>query len=267
MAVKLLPIVPPEPLRTTPLPDGPWQDVAVDLLGLLPTSHSIFVVVDYNSHYYDYDILTYTTTEKVIYSLKSIFSRHGLPVTCKSDNGPQFKSDLFKEYWENNGIKHVKTTPKRAQANREVERQNSFLMKEVRIAHADGLDWKCEVRKYVTVYRSVEHVTTGKSPAELLFNRKISGKLAVIHEADTTELEVCDRDAEQKEKAKLYSDEQKGAQYSKVDTGDTVLIRQDKVDKFTTLFNTTPHKVVNKTESQVVVESPTGSMLSVKYHT
>lgn len=37
----------PEPPRTTPLPDSPWQDLAIDLLGPLPTNHYILVVVDY----------------------------------------------------------------------------------------------------------------------------------------------------------------------------------------------------------------------------
>ncbi|KAJ8366663.1 hypothetical protein AAFF_G00345590 [Aldrovandia affinis] len=133
---------PPELLRPTPLPDGPWRDLAVDLLGPPPSNHSILVVVDYYSRYYEYDILTSTTTEKVIDSLESIFSRHGLPVTLKSDNGPQFKSELFREYCENNGITHLRTTAKWAQANGEVERQNAALMKRIRIAHSEGLDWK-----------------------------------------------------------------------------------------------------------------------------
>lgn len=132
-------------------------------------------------------------------------------------------------------------------------------MKRIKIAQAEGLDWKCELRKYVTVYRSIEHATTGKSPAELLFNRKTRGKLPDICESRTTALEVRDKDAEQKGKAKLYADEQRRAQYSKVDIGDTVLIQQDKMDKFTTPFNATPHKVVSKTGNQVVVESPTGA--------
>ncbi len=47
----------PELLRPLPLPDGPWQDLAVDLLGPLPSKHSILVVVDYYSRFYEYDIL------------------------------------------------------------------------------------------------------------------------------------------------------------------------------------------------------------------
>ncbi len=98
----------PGPLRPLPLPDGPWQDLAVDLLGPLPSKHSILVVVDCYSRFYEYDILTSTTTSNVIDSLEGIFSRHGLPITLKSDNGPQFRSDVFKDFCEENGIKHLK---------------------------------------------------------------------------------------------------------------------------------------------------------------
>ncbi len=157
----------PEPLRPTPLPDGPWQDVAIDLLGPLPTGHSIFVVVDYYSRYYKYDVLLSTTSDKIIDSLESIFSRHGLPITCRSDQGPQFKSEQFNVFCKSNGIRHVKTTPKWAQANGEVERQNSSLMKRIRIAQAEGLDWKKELRKHVTVYRGIEHPMNGKSQSHL----------------------------------------------------------------------------------------------------
>jgi len=111
------------------LPDGPWQDLAVDIWGPLPSKHSILVVMDYYSRYYEYDILTSTTATKVIDSLEDIFSRHGLPATLKSDNGPQFTSDEFKGFCEENGIRQLKTTPKWAQANGEVEHQNASIMK------------------------------------------------------------------------------------------------------------------------------------------
>ena len=72
-------------------------------------------------------------------------------------------------------------------------------------------------------------------------------------------MDVRDRDSEHKGKSKLYTDERRRAQCSEVEVGDTVLVRQDKVDKFTTPFNATPHKVVSRTGSQVIVGSPTGA--------
>ena len=61
-------------------------------------------------------IMISTTTDKIIEGLEEIFCRHGLPMTIKSDNGPQFRSDEFKSYCEYNGVKHVKVTAKWAQA-------------------------------------------------------------------------------------------------------------------------------------------------------
>ena len=41
----------PEPIKSTPLPQGPWQDLALDLLGPLPLGDSVLFVVDYFSRY------------------------------------------------------------------------------------------------------------------------------------------------------------------------------------------------------------------------
>ena len=37
----------PEPMQRIESPTGPWQDVAVDLMGPLPTGESLLFVVDY----------------------------------------------------------------------------------------------------------------------------------------------------------------------------------------------------------------------------
>ena len=64
----------------------------------------MLVVVDYYRRYYEVDILKSTTTDKVIASLQKIFGRHGLPVTLKSDNGPQSIATEFAEYCTMNAI-------------------------------------------------------------------------------------------------------------------------------------------------------------------
>ena len=103
------------------------------------------------------------------------------------------------------------------------------------------------MRKYLTSYRGIEHATTWKSPAELLFNRKMRNKLSDISTNPLLDMEVRDRDAEQKGKAKVYADARQGARHSiGVSVGDKVLVRQDKVNKLTTTFGATPFTVVNK---------------------
>ena len=79
---------PPEPIRSTSLPDGPWQDLAVGLMGPVPSGQSLLVIVDYYSQFYKVKVMQSTTTEKIIDHLADTFCRHGLPNTIKSDNGP-----------------------------------------------------------------------------------------------------------------------------------------------------------------------------------
>ena len=90
-----------------------------------------------------------------------------------SDNGPQFRFDVFERYVEDCGVEHRKATPLWPQANGEVDRQNRSLLKRMRIAQAERKEWKKELGKYLVAYRSSRHTTTGVSPAELLFGRKM----------------------------------------------------------------------------------------------
>ena len=79
----------PEPMKRTEPPSGPWQDVAVDLMGPMPTGESLLVVVDYYSRYYEVVIMNSTTTEKIVDALSTILARFGFSHSLKSDNGPQ----------------------------------------------------------------------------------------------------------------------------------------------------------------------------------
>jgi transposase InsO family protein len=93
-----------------------------------------------------------------------------------TDNGRQFTSQHFKDFMLENGITHHRTTPLWSQANGEEERQNRSIMKRVRIAQAEGRDWRSELDKFLIMYSTV-HTIMGVSPSELLFGRKIRTKL------------------------------------------------------------------------------------------
>ena len=95
----------PEPIKSTPLPSSPWQDLAIDLLGPLPSGESVLVIIDYFSRYYEVEVMR-STSEKVIECLEKIFTTHELPQSLRSNNGPQFRSEVFEWYLEDNSIEH-----------------------------------------------------------------------------------------------------------------------------------------------------------------
>ena len=248
----------PEPMTRTQLPEGPWQDLAMDYLGPLPTGEYVLVVVDYYSRYYEVDITRTATSDKVIESLKQIFATHGLPYSITSDNGPQFASNAFAEYLKENDIVHHKTTPLWPQANGEVERQNRSLLQRIKIAQGEGKNWKEELLTYLFAYRTTPHSTLGISPAEALYGRKLRTKLPELRPSVIDDESIRDEDRLKKFKGKEYADDRRRAADTEIHVGDTVLMKQPYNNKFTTRFQTKPYAVKSKTGNCVTIESPEG---------
>lgn len=115
-------------MARTELPAGPWEHLAADLLGPLPTGVSILVLVDYYSRFFEVEIMQSTTSDKVITALNKFFVTHGLSPSLQKDNEPQFVSESFKNVLSENGITHRRTTSMWPQAYGEVERQNSSIL-------------------------------------------------------------------------------------------------------------------------------------------
>ena len=54
------------PVKTTTMPTKPWRDLAVDLMGPLPTGQSLLVTVDYCSRCIEVDVVRNTTSSTII---------------------------------------------------------------------------------------------------------------------------------------------------------------------------------------------------------
>ena len=90
----------PETMTHTELPTAPWQHLTADLLGPLPSGDYVFVVVDYYSRFFETEFTKSTTSEKLVSMLSKIFVTHDLPLSLRTDNGPQFtSSDLLRSTW------------------------------------------------------------------------------------------------------------------------------------------------------------------------
>ena len=251
----------PEPLSRTRLPERPWQTLAADLLGPLPSGHYLLVLVDYFSRFVEVSIMKSVTSELVIRELEKFFVVHGNPEMLKTDNGPQFISNEFSKFLQENDIFHLTSTLLWPQANGEVERQNRSLLKAIKIAQIEKKDWKRELLKFLLAYRSTPHSTTGVSPAKLLFGREIRTKLPELREEDARPSVVKDRDSEMKQKGADYANLRRRAQKCDIESGDKVLVKRKKVDKLSPTFFEVPMEVVGKRGGEVTLESSSGVQL------
>lgn len=244
----------PEPVSRKKMPDNPWQDLAADLLGPMPTGESLLVVVDYFSRFFEVVVMKSTTSTKIIEKFDDVFTTHGLPYSLRTDNGPQFVSDEMENYLKDNNIEHVHTTALWPQANGEVERQNRSLLKAMKTAK----NWKKELNTFLMAYRSTPHSTTGETPAKLLYKRNIRTKLPDL--ASTPEVsqyeEVQDRDVINKKKGKEYIDDKRNAASSHLKIGDKVLLQQRKTNKLSTTYEAEPYVVAERNGSEIIVRSP-----------
>ncbi len=109
-----------EPLITSKLPEYPWQVVGTDLFTLEGIQY--LLTVDYFSRYPEVTRLTSTTSAEVIKALKLVFSRHGIPETVRSDNGPQYSSEEFARFKSSYEFDHITSSPRYPQSNGLVER-------------------------------------------------------------------------------------------------------------------------------------------------
>lgn len=249
---------PPEPMIRRELPTQPWMDIAADFLGPLPEGQYLLVVVDYYSRFIEVCEMTDITASQTIKELATIFSRYGLPTSLRVDNGPQFseRCDEFREFCDVSGIALINTIPFWPAMNGEVERQNRSLLKRLRIAQELGKDWRMELRNYLLTYHSTSHSTTGKSPAELMFGRKIRSKLPVIPPVALDDEDIRDRDKTAKEKGKIYGDHKRKAKDSGIEVGDRVLVkRMKKSNKLDADFSPEEFEVIRKVGGDTTVRS------------
>ncbi|XP_062511687.1 uncharacterized protein K02A2.6-like [Corticium candelabrum] len=249
--------LPPAPVKSTALPQGPWEDLATDLLGPLPTGETLLVTVDYYSRYFEVDILRSTTAQSVINRLNVHFARYGIPRSIRTDNGPQFIASEFTAFLNELGIQHRRNTPLWPRANGEVERQNRTLLKAIKVANLEQKPWRVELQRFLLAYRSTPHSTTGVSPAELLFRRPMRSKLPAITDTVSDDVSVRDRDSARKQTTKDYADQSSRALDHPVTEGDRVLVRNTTpANKLSPTFLPDPYTVVSRHGDQLVLESP-----------
>ena len=110
-----------------------------------------------------------------------------------------------------------------------------------------------EIFNFLLNCRATPHATTGKSPADLLYNRTIRTKLPHFTAENTTSVhqEVKERDTRLKKKMKNYSDSKNRAKSLDIKDGDVVLVRQPKLNKLSTKNNPATFQVTRRQGNRI----------------
>jgi transposase InsO family protein len=152
------------------VPELPWAKVGVDLFTL--DGKDYLTMVDYYSQFIEVRSMTSTTSKAAINAMKPFFARHGTPIEVISDNGPQFSSQEFADFAKQWDFKHTTSSPHYPQSNGQAENAVKIMKNMIRKVKDSGED----IFQALQIYRSspLEH---GRSPAELMFNRRIRSNL------------------------------------------------------------------------------------------
>ncbi|KAJ8036440.1 hypothetical protein HOLleu_20414 [Holothuria leucospilota] len=102
----------------------------------------------------------------------------------------------------------------------------------IRAAAIEHRSWKQELYVFLRNYRATPHSSTHVSPAELLFGRPIRVKLPQIEPEPTDDI-VRATDRQSKTKMKQYAEKKHSFKQSSIRVGDSVLVRQNKINKLT----------------------------------
>lgn len=210
-----------EPLMPNAVPSRPWEVVAADLLDCEKSMY--LVVTDYYSDYIEVEELQENTHSiTVIEKLMKMFATHGKPDKLITDNGPQFRSNIFNDFTQDWRIHHQTTSPHHHQANGKVERANQTIRKLITKSKGN------RVKFYTSLLQLRNTPNPEFSPVQKLMSRRTltklptQNKLLQPHTVDSKEVAENIRHRQNKY-AKYFNTRATSLQELK--EGDTVRVR------------------------------------------
>ena len=207
---------PKEPLKPTPTPSLPWEEVSSDIFEF--NNAHYLIVVDYFSNFIEADKLDNLSSSGTINLMKSYFRRHGIPLKLRTDNGPQYSSSEFAEFCVKYGIEHHTSSPYHPQGNGHAERGVQTVKRLWR---------KCKDKHLALLdYCTTPLESCSLSPAQLLMSRRPRNLLPTSQELlRPTSYDlgaVRGKLTQQKVKQKEYFDQKAGKEQPVLIPGDPV---------------------------------------------
>jgi hypothetical protein len=158
---------------------GIFDLIGIDLVFGLPETnegyHGIMVVTEYLSKYPYAVPIKSKSAEEISSQLFKYISMFGPPKCMLSDQGNEFNNKLVKSLLETAGTEHKVTSAYNPRTNGQTERFNQTLINSLRKhCEANPNDWHLWLPYILLAYRSRVHTSTGFTPFEIVFGRKMN---------------------------------------------------------------------------------------------
>jgi hypothetical protein len=157
-----------------PVPERPWQSIAMDFVGPLTESQgfkNILVIMDRFSGF----LLCFPLPEKysAIHAadtfLQTFYGRYGLPETIISDRDSRFTGKFWQTLQKTMGIELLMSTAFHQETNGQVERTNKTIIQMLRIyANSPGSNWAGNLWRVEHAHNTAKATWHDKSPFEMV---------------------------------------------------------------------------------------------------
>uniref|UniRef100_A0A3Q3GHN4 Gypsy retrotransposon integrase-like protein 1 n=1 Tax=Kryptolebias marmoratus TaxID=37003 RepID=A0A3Q3GHN4_KRYMA len=159
-------------LQPLPIPKRPWSHISIDFVTGLPPSKgmtTILTIIDRFSkacHFVPLRKLP-TAFQTAQLLIKHVFRLHGIPLEILSDRGPQFISQVWKNFCTALHAKVSLTSGFHPQTNGQTERRNQDLETTLRcFTSSNPSDWSQYLPWVEYAHNSLISAATGLSPFE-----------------------------------------------------------------------------------------------------
>ncbi|XP_065087250.1 uncharacterized protein K02A2.6-like [Ochlerotatus camptorhynchus] len=256
------------PMERTFAPKAVWETIAMDFNGpyLKFGGISILVIIDLRSRYAIARPVKSTAFEYTKKVLDDVFGREGFPKSIKSDNGPPFNGEEYKQYCSDRGIQTIFSTPFFPQQNGLAESFMKVVNKAMSTAVSSGISYAEELQNAVHAHNAGIHSVIKISPEEVMMGRKIKRGLPLLEygQSDFDDQLLSARDRDVKLKGKDHEDRRRGAKRNTVMPGDIVIVERQTKGKGDTRFHVKRFTVIKEKNGSLLLADDEGH--TVKRH-
>ena len=163
------------PLYMMEIPDQPFDKIAMDLVTDFTESNKgnkhLLTIIDLLMGWPEAISIPNKSADTITKAfIKHYLPRHLCLQFILSDNGTEFKNQIFDRVTKDLGIERISSAPYHPQSNGKLETFHKFLKPTLKKMCAED-NWDDYVKQVLGTYRGVLNLTTGESPFFLVYGR------------------------------------------------------------------------------------------------